>query len=68
MGGSKVRGTLYMCAMNALQLNQQCQRMWKRMKEAKKHGKVIMVAIMVKLVRQIHSMVIHDTLYNPSFH
>lgn len=68
MGGSKVRGTLYMCAMNALQLNQQCQRMWKRMKEAKKHGKVIMAAIMVKLVRQIHSMVIHDSLYNPSFH
>ena len=67
MGGAKVRSALYMCAMNALQLNPQCQRMWKRMKESKKHGKILMVAIMVKMVRQMHSMVVHDRLYDPTF-
>jgi hypothetical protein len=36
------------------------------MRANKKHGKIIMVAIMNKLLRQMYSMVIHDRLYDPT--
>jgi transposase len=67
MGGSRVRGALYMCAMNALRRNSQCRAMWNRMKAKGKHGKVIMVAIMSKLIRQMWSMVTSNQVYNPNF-
>lgn len=66
MGGTKVRGVLYMCAMNALQKNDSCKRLWERFKEHKKHGKIAMIAIMNKMIRQMYSMVINDRLYDPS--
>jgi transposase len=66
MGGSRVRGALYMCAMNAIRRNAQCKAMWKRMKAKGKHGKVAMVAIMSKLIRQMWAMVTSNTLYSPN--
>lgn len=66
MGGTKIRGALYMCAISASQHNAQCRAMAERMRANKKHGKIIMVAIMNKLLRQMYSMVIHDRLYDPT--
>jgi hypothetical protein len=40
--------------------------MWKRLKERGKHGKKIIVAIMCKLLRQMHTLVMKDELYNPN--
>jgi len=67
MGGSRVRGALYMCAMNALRKNAQCKAMWDRMKAKGKHGKVIIVAIMSKLIRQMWALVTTNQVYNPNF-
>lgn len=67
MGGHRIRGTLYMCAMNALRCNDQCKAMKKRLDAMGKHGKVTMVAIMSKLLRQMWAMVTKNVKYNPNF-
>jgi len=67
MGGRRIRGALYMCAMNAIRRNPQCRAMWNRMKAKGKHGKVIMVAVMSKLIRQMWAMVTTNQVYNPNF-
>jgi transposase len=67
MGGASIRRQLFMCALSAKQYNPQCKAMWERMKESNKHSKVALVAIMSKLIRQMHSMVVNDQVYNPCF-
>lgn len=67
MGGDRIRKTLYMCAMNALRCNEQCKAMWNRLEAAGKHGKVIMVAIMSKLLRQMWALVTKNVKYDPKW-
>lgn len=67
MGGVRIRGALYMCAVVASRYNPQCKALKDRMKKAGKPGKVIIVAIMNKLIRIMHSLVVHDCLYDPNF-
>lgn len=64
MGGKRSRRVLHMCARSAMQHNAQCRAYWKRMQERHKPGSVVMVAIMNKLVRQIHAMIFSDKPYN----
>lgn len=65
MGGAQIRGTLYMCAMNGLRCNEQCKAMWNRLKSNGKHGKVVMVAIMSKLLRIMWTLVTKNEKYRP---
>lgn len=67
MGGHKIRSMLYVCTWSTLRHNEHAKAVWKRMKENGKPGKVIIMALMNKMLRQMHSMVIHDTMYNPNF-
>ena len=67
MGGTRIRGALYMCAIVAKTYNPQCKAMWDRLKAEKKHGKVIIVAIMCKLLRQMHALVTKNVAYDPNF-
>jgi transposase len=67
MGGSRIRTMLYMCAWSAVRYNPQCKAMWERMKEKGKPGKLILMAVVNKLIRLMYSMIIHDTMYNPNF-
>jgi len=67
MGGNRIRGALYMCAVVAKTYNPQCKAMWDRLKAEKKHGKIIIVAIMCKLLRQMHALVTKDVAYDPNF-
>lgn len=67
MGGTRIRGALYMCAIVAKTYNPQCKAMWNRLKAEKKHGKIIIVAIMAKLLRQMHALVTKDVAYDPNF-
>jgi transposase len=66
MGGCRIRGTLYMCAMNALRCNDQCKAMWNRLHAEGKHGKIIMVAIMAKLLRQMWAVITKNETYQPN--
>jgi transposase len=67
LGGTKIRRDLYFCAICAARFNPQCKEMWNRMVKANKPGKVIIMAIENKLIRQIHAMVMSNTLYDPNF-
>jgi transposase len=66
MGGCRIRGTLYMCAMNALRCNDQCKAMWNRLEIKGKHGKIRMVAIMAKLLRQMWALITKNETYQPN--
>jgi len=41
--------------------------MWDRLKAEKKHGKIIIVAIMCKLLRQMYALVTKNVAYDPNF-
>lgn len=63
MGGCKMRSILYLCGITAAKYNADCKAMWTRMKTAGKPGKVIIIAIANKLIRQAYAMVQNDSLY-----
>jgi transposase len=67
LGGTKMRRDLYFCAVSAAQYNPQCKEMSDRMKMANKPGKVILMAIENKLIRQMHAMVMSDSLYDENY-
>ncbi len=67
MGGHKIRAALYVCSWSAIRFNPQCKAMWERMTKKGKPGKVILMAVVNKLIRMIYSMVINNTMYNPTF-
>jgi transposase len=52
MGMSRMRQLLYLCAMRAKSCNKACQEMYERLKERGKNGKLALVAIANKLLRQ----------------
>ena len=64
MGSSRLRKQLYMCSWSAIRFNDQCKSMYERMRLAGKPGKVIMVAIMNKLLRQAFGVVKNKASYS----
>lgn len=67
MGGANLRKSLYVCAMTAFIKNKSCKDMYIRMKEKGKPGKVIIVAIMNNLIRQIVAIVKNEIKFDPNF-
>ena len=52
LGMSRMRKLLYLCAMRARSCNKACKEMFERLKERGKNGKLALVAIANKLLRQ----------------
>lgn len=52
MGMARVRKTLYMAAMKAKSCNEYCKELYDRLKEKKKNGKLALIAVANKLLRQ----------------
>lgn len=52
MGMSRMRKLLYLCAMRARSCNQACKEMFDRLKQRGKNGKLALIAIANKLLRQ----------------
>jgi transposase len=52
MGMSRMRKLLYLCAMRARSCNKPCKEMFERLKERGKNGKLALIAIANKLLRQ----------------
>lgn len=52
MGMSRMRKLLYLCAMRARSCNKACKEMFERLKERGKNGKLALIAIANKLLRQ----------------
>jgi transposase len=65
MGMSQMRVLLYMCAMQAKKSNLACQEMFARLKAKGKNGKLAIVAVANKLVKQAFAIAKSDGYYEP---
>ncbi len=63
MGMSKVRKLLYLCAMRAIRANKTCKEMYERLKEKGKSGKLALVAVANKLLRQAFAVGVGKNFY-----
>lgn len=66
-GNARVRAALYMPAIVAKRWNPPCRAFAQRMEQAKKPGKVIIVALMRKLVHQIFGILKSGRPFDPHF-
>jgi transposase len=66
-GNRYLRKILYMGAMSASKSNPSCIQMSKRMKAKGKKGKVILIAIANKLVRQMFAIAKSNVAFDPNF-
>ena len=64
MGMSRVRKLLYLCAMSAIKVNSQCKAMFERLKQRGKNGKLALVAVASKLLRQAFAVGVGNISYN----
>lgn len=64
MGMAKLRRLLYLCGMRAIQCNQQCKTMFERLRERGKNGKLAIVAIANKLIRQAFAVGTKNVAYS----
>ena len=65
MGMASVRTLLYMCAMQAKRYNQSCIQMFARLKAKGKNGKLIIVALANKLLKQAFAVATQCKYYEP---
>jgi len=64
MGMSRMRQLLYLCAMSAIKVNGQCKAMFERLKQRGKNGKLALVAVASKLLRQAFAVGVGNIPYN----
>ena len=66
-GDSYLRSQLYVASWSMSQHNRECRNLYLRMKEKGKPGKLIMIAVANKVIRQCFAVVKHDTNYVDGF-
>ena len=66
-GNARVRAALYMPAVVAKRHNKPCSLLAERMELNKKPGKVIVIAVMRKLVHQIFAILTSGRPFDPDF-
>jgi len=66
-GDSYLRSQLYVASWSMSQHNKECHNLYLRMKEKGKPGKLIMIAVANKVMRQCFAVVKHDTDYVDGF-
>jgi transposase len=64
MGNPNVRKKIYMCSISAIGSNPACKEFYERLKAKGKPGKVALVAVACKLLRQAAAMVRADELFD----
>lgn len=68
MGMGRVRQLLYLCAMSAIRVNVSCKSMYERLKQRGKNGKLALVAVAGKLLRQAFAVGVGNIPYNVQKH
>ena len=63
-GDGKIRSQLFMCSFMAIRCNKSCREMYQRLKEKGKSGKVALIAVCGKLLRQAFAVVKSKKKYN----
>jgi transposase len=66
-GGKPMRDILYMCAMSAIKTNTACKALYERLKANGKSGKLALIAVCNKLLKQVFAVVKNNTLYQPNY-
>lgn len=67
VGMSKVRSLMYLCAMRAKTCNAQCKEMFERLVGRGKNGKLAIVALAAKLVRQAWAVGTGQNSYSENY-
>jgi len=67
MGKSQIRKLLYLCSWSAKRCNQDCKKMYDRLKEKGKPERVIKIALANKLLKQAFSIIKNQTYYTENF-
>lgn len=67
VGMSKVRTLMYMCAMSAKKCNAKCKEMYERLVSRGKNGKLALVAVASKLVRQAWAVGAGQNSYDETY-
>ncbi len=67
MGSGVLRKLLYMCSMNAVKYNKACKELYERITAQGKSGKVALVAVCCKLLKQSFGILKSRTPYSENF-
>jgi transposase len=66
-GGSQLRHTLYMCALNAKKNNPQCKALFDRLVAKGKNKKLAVIAVCNKLLKQVFAVVKSGNMYDKKY-
>lgn len=66
-GGKPIRDVLYMCAMSAIKTNTACKALYERLRSKGKPGKLALIAVCNKLLKQVFAVVKNNSLYQPDY-
>lgn len=63
MGNGHLRNVLYMCAMSAIRCNKACKELFERLKAKGKNGKLALIAVCNKLLKQAFAIATKGQIY-----
>ena len=67
MGNGRLRSVLYMCSLSAIRHNKACKDLYDRLKTKGKAGKMALIAVCNKLLKQAFAVATKGTLYQPNY-
>ena len=67
-GGSLLRHTLYMCALNAKETNGACKELFDRLVAKGKNKKLAVIAVANKLLKQVFGLVKNECLFDRNYY
>jgi transposase len=67
MGNGHLRNVLYMCSLSAIKYNTACKELYDRLKAKGKRGKVALIAVCNKLLKQAFAIATKKTIYQKNY-
>ena len=67
MGNGRLRNVLYMCSLSAIKHNKACVDLYERLKAKGKNGKVALVAVCNKLLKQAFAIATSGIQYQINY-
>jgi transposase len=67
MGNDHLRNVLYMCSMSAIKCNKACKDLYERLKAKGKRGKVALIAVCNKLLKQAFAIATKLQMYQSEY-
>lgn len=67
MGNGHLRNVLYMCSMSAIKCNKACKELYDRLKAKGKRGKVALIAVCNKLLKQAFAIATKGHVYQADY-